>query len=193
MSDRRTQILEAAVRVIARTGVRGLRIETLATEAGVSPALVYYHFQDRAGVLRQALAHVNQRAERYTEDAFAAADPRKQLEEMLLLEIRDVDAVRENSAAWSELRASAVFSEDLRTPLRETTQKWGNELEDLIRQAQDGGRANFQADPADAAERLTALVEGLSNRWLSGSLTLDRARALLSGAIVAELGPVPAP
>ncbi|WP_303332307.1 hypothetical protein [Streptomyces sp. NA02950] len=39
------------------------------------------------------------------------------------------------------------------------------------------------------ADRLTALVEQLSKRWLSGSLTLDRARDLLCGAITAELGP----
>lgn len=45
--------------------------------------------------------------------------------------------------------------------------------------------------PLDAAERLTALVEGLSERWLSGSLELERARALLEGAVDAELGPHP--
>ncbi|MBQ7804780.1 MAG: TetR family transcriptional regulator, partial [Rhodococcus sp.] len=33
MSNRQTQILEAAVRVIAQHGVRGLRVETLAAEA----------------------------------------------------------------------------------------------------------------------------------------------------------------
>ncbi len=43
-------------------------------------------------------------------------------------------------------------------------------------------------DPIDAAERLTALVEGLSERWLSGSITLERAQHLLAGAITAELG-----
>ena len=40
----------------------------------------------------------------------------------------------------------------------------------------------------DAAERLTALVEGLSQRWLSGSITLVRAQHLLAGALNTELG-----
>ncbi|MEV4898166.1 helix-turn-helix domain-containing protein, partial [Nonomuraea sp. NPDC055795] len=43
-SDRQRQILEAAVRVIAHSGVRGLRVEKLSAEAGVSTALIYYHF-----------------------------------------------------------------------------------------------------------------------------------------------------
>lgn len=38
-----------------------------------------------------------------------------------------------------------------------------------------------------AAERLTALVEGLSARWLSGSLPLAHARELMASAIAAEL------
>lgn len=49
-------------------------------------------------------------------------------------------------------------------------------------------QANPDVDAAAAAERLTALVEGLSERWHSGSLTLERARELLSGAIARELG-----
>ncbi|WP_223263768.1 TetR family transcriptional regulator C-terminal domain-containing protein [Rhodococcus sp. MTM3W5.2] len=89
-----------------------------------------------------------------------------------------------------ELRASAVFSDDLREPLRATTQAWAHDAETLIRRAQTAGRADPEANPADAAERLTSLVEGLSERWLSGSMALDRARELLAGAIIVELGPI---
>ncbi|MFI9454160.1 TetR family transcriptional regulator C-terminal domain-containing protein [Amycolatopsis sp. NPDC052450] len=39
----------------------------------------------------------------------------------------------------------------------------------------------------DAAERLTSLVEGLSERWFSGSMELDRARSLLRDAVALEL------
>ncbi|GAA1994698.1 TetR/AcrR family transcriptional regulator [Amycolatopsis minnesotensis] len=187
MSDRQTQILEAAVRVIAQDGVRGLRVEKLAAEAEVSTALIYYHFKDRAGVLRRALDHVNDRAVRYTE--VAARDPRARLEQVLVLELQDTDEVRDNSVAWGELRASAVFSDDLREPLRASTLAWSEDVESLIREAQGAGLAKPDTSPADAAERLTALVEGLSERWLSGSVTLERARDLLDGAITAELGP----
>ncbi|SDC71618.1 TetR/AcrR family transcriptional regulator [Rhodococcus tukisamuensis] len=191
MADRQTQILEAAIRVIAQSGVRGLRVEKLAAEAGVSTALVYYHFRDRAGVLRRALEHVNERAERYTEDALVSADPRTQLEQMLLLEIQSTPTVRENSIAWGELRASAVFSDDLRDSLRATTQSWVGDVETLVGQAQAAGLVDPAVVPVDAGERLTALVEGLSERWLSGSITVERAQQLLAGAIAVELGPRP--
>lgn len=125
------------MRVIARSGVRGLRVEKIAAEAGISTSLIYYHFTNRAGLLRKTLEFVSDRAAAYTEEAAAeAADPRAELELILVGELQDTQAVRENSTAWGEL---------------------------------------------------TSLVEGLSERWLSGSMDLDRARALLRGAIALEL------
>ncbi|MFJ3924534.1 TetR/AcrR family transcriptional regulator [Streptomyces sp. NPDC090022] len=193
MADRQALILEAAVRVIARNGVRGLRVEELASEAGVSTALIYYHFKDRAGLIRRTLAFISDRATGYTDEALKKApDARAELLQLLLSELQDTARVRENSIAWGELRASAIFDTDLREPLAESTRSWAEDVAETIRDAQAASLADLRVEPLDAAERLTALVEGLSERWLSGSLTLERARSLLTGAIDAELGPRPA-
>ncbi|WP_037304982.1 TetR/AcrR family transcriptional regulator [Amycolatopsis orientalis] len=181
MLDRRQKILEAAVRVIARSGVRGLRVEKIAAEAGISTSLIYYHFTNRAGLLEKTLEFVSDRAAAYTGEAAAeAADPRAELELLLLGELQDIQAVRENSTAWGELRASAVFTPELREPLAAATRTWVDEVAEVIRRV--GG-----VEAGAAAERLTGLVEGLSERWLSGSMEPDRARELLRGAIALEL------
>ncbi|MFD4864011.1 TetR/AcrR family transcriptional regulator [Streptomyces sp. NPDC058412] len=192
MADRQALILEAAVRVIARNGVRGLRVEELAAEAGVSTALIYYHFKDRAGLVQRTLAFISDRATGYTEEALKDTEgAREVLLQLLLSELQDTPRVRENSIAWGELRASAVFDTDLRATLAESTRSWSEDTAEAISDAQAAGLADLHVTPLDAAERLTALVEGLSERWLSGSLSLERARALLTGAVDAELGPVP--
>ncbi|MER5350221.1 helix-turn-helix domain-containing protein [Kitasatospora sp. NPDC002551] len=187
MASRRTSILEAAARVIARRGVRGLRVEELAAEAGVSTALVYYHFKDRTGVLRQTLGFINDRAERHTAERAPDAPPptaREELERTLLLELQDSVEVRENSTAWGELRASAVFDETLREDLARATRIWVQEIAELLGAVRPMASA---VALAGAAERLTALLEGLSTRWLSGSLPLVHARALMTDAIDAEV------
>ncbi|MFF2956602.1 TetR/AcrR family transcriptional regulator [Kitasatospora sp. NPDC057965] len=192
MASRKTSILEAAARVIARRGVRGLRVEELAAEAGVSTALIYYHFKDRTGILKQTLEFINDRAERYTTERTADAPPltaREELEQTLLLELQDTVEVRENSTAWGELRASAVFDETLREDLARATRIWVQEIAELLGAVQPMSSA---VALAGAAERLTALLEGLSTRWLSGSLPLAHARTLMTDAIdteVARLGP----
>ncbi|MFE5795607.1 TetR/AcrR family transcriptional regulator [Streptomyces sp. NPDC056503] len=186
-TDRRNAILEGAARVIARRGVRGLRMEELAAEAGVSTALIYYHFGDRAGVLRHTLEFISDRADRYTsgeEGAGAPHDPRQELEQSLLLEFQDLAEVRENSTAWGELRASAVFEPELRGDLARATLTWIHDVADLL-----GGVRPTAPAPAltASAERLTGLLEGLSTRWLSGALPLPHARELVKEAVTIEI------
>ncbi|QTA30509.1 TetR/AcrR family transcriptional regulator [Streptomyces sp. CA-256286] len=192
MSDRRTAILEAAATVIARRGVRGLRVEELAEEAGVSKALIYYHFEDRTGLLRRTLALVNNRAERYTAEQAAAgqpaaetpADPLRRLEQALLLELQDLPHVRENSTAWGELRASAVFDPELRGELALASVIWVREVADQLGEARPTAP---ESALTASAERLTALLEGLSARWLSGILPLTDARTRMREAIGVEV------
>ncbi|WP_225802990.1 TetR/AcrR family transcriptional regulator [Streptomyces sp. NK15101] len=187
MASRSTQLLEAAARVIARRGVRGLRVEELAAEAGVSTALIYYHFKDRAGILRKTLEFISDRAERYTTHRDPDAEPlspREELEQTLLLELQDSTEVRENSTAWGELRASAVFDEVLREDLLRATRVWVQEVAALLGQVRPMASA---AALESAAERLTALLEGLSMRWLSGTLQIAHARTLMGEAIDAEI------
>ncbi|MFK3730338.1 TetR/AcrR family transcriptional regulator [Streptomyces sp. NPDC088090] len=187
MRDRRTAILEAAARVVARRGVRGLRMEELATEAGVSTALVYYHFKDRAGVLRHTLEFISDRADRYTSDGDGGRGPldaREALEQSLLLEFQDLPEVRENSTAWGELRASAVFEPELRGDLARATLAWIHDVADLLSRV----RPTAPAPTLTAsAERLTGLLEGLSTRWLSGALPLTHARGLVKEAVAVEI------
>ncbi|MFB6630272.1 TetR/AcrR family transcriptional regulator [Streptomyces sp. NPDC056362] len=186
-TDRRSAILEAAARVIARRGVRGLRMEELATEAGVSTALLYYHFKDRAGILRHTLEFISERADRYTSEGDGTdgpADARTELERSLLLEFQDAPEVRENSTAWGELRASAIFEPELRGDLARATLAWIHDVADLL----SGVRPTAPAPTLTAsAERLTGLLEGLSTRWLSGALPLTHARELVKEAISVEI------
>ncbi|WP_433404676.1 TetR/AcrR family transcriptional regulator [Streptomyces sp. CA-146814] len=192
MSDRRTAILEAAATVIARRGVRGLRVEELAAEAGVSKALIYYHFEDRTDLLRRTLAFVNNRAERYTAEQAAAgqpatgapAGPLRRLEQALLLELQDLPHVRENSTAWGELRASAVFDPELRGELALASVIWVREVADQLGEVRPTAP---ESALTASAERLTALLEGLSARWLSGILTLADARTRMREAIGVEV------
>ncbi|MFD8582942.1 TetR/AcrR family transcriptional regulator [Streptomyces californicus] len=187
MASRSTQILEAAARVIARRGVRGLRVEELAAEAGVSTALIYYHFKDRTGILLRTLEFINDRAERYTahrDPGAGALSPREELDRTLLLELQDATEVRENSSAWGELRASAVFDEALREDLARATLVWNQEVAGLLGAVRPTAPAPALAA---SAERLTALMEGLSMRWLSGTLPIAHARTLMGEAIDTEV------
>lgn len=190
MTDKLAKILTAATTCIARNGVRGLRVNDVAKEAGVSSGLLYYHFTDRAGLLAATLEHINKQVSKDdVPSAKTDKDNGKHLRHLLLDEIKDDADVRRNSVAWNELRASSIFEQELTEPLSRTTSEWNREIAHAIRSAQDGVT---EQQAAITAEILTSLVEGISGRWLSGFITTEHARSLVSAAIDSLTGASPA-
>lgn len=186
MSDRSSAILDAAIAVIARRGVRGLRVEEVAAEAGVATSLLYYYFDNRNGLVRATLDHANERAAtKLTPDH---ASGREAVEQTLLAELDDGAGVRDTSVVWGEVLASAMFEPELRDQLREATGNWNALIAGAIREGLADGSIAGAVDSDACAERLTALVDGLSSRWLAGVITREAARTLLADAIAVELG-----
>ncbi|WP_427129915.1 TetR/AcrR family transcriptional regulator [Pseudarthrobacter sp. S9] len=181
MSEKLAKILNAATTCIARSGVRGMRVNDVAAEAGVSPGLLYYHFTDRAGLLAATLEHINKQVSK--DDAAASPDAEDRtghFRHLLLDEIKDDADVRRNSVAWNELRACSIFEHELAEPLSRTTKEWNREITQAIVAASEG---TGEDEAAVTAEILTSLVEGISGRWLNGFITTDHARSLLTTAI----------
>lgn len=179
MSDRRTTLLDAAVREIATHGTRGMRVERVAKLAGVSPALIYHHFDDRTSLLQAALLHIGELADNYTAPPDDGATGRDRLLAVISAEIQDDESVRHNSTAWSELRNSAIFDNGLRETFADLTDRWVQDLADLVREGQLDGTVDPRFDPVTIGIQLSALVEGMSGRWLCQQLDTDSARELL--------------
>lgn len=188
-TDRRAALLNAAVEQIAKKGTRGMRVEEVAKAAGVSPALIYHHFGDRSTLLQRALEHIGERADVYTAPTIGTA--REMLISVLVDEIQDDETVRTNSAAWSELRDTAIFDRALRPTLVAATQKWVDDTADLVRSGHADQTISTALDPETLGIQLTALVEGFSARWLTGLLSTEQARGHLEAAISAVLDAAP--
>jgi AcrR family transcriptional regulator len=185
--DGRTALLEAACRSIARKGLRGLRIEEVARDASVAPSLIYYHFGDRATLLRTALEYVGEKAAAYTE-VDSAVSGRDALVASLIAEIQDEREIRETSAAWGEFRGFAVFDESLRPAFFRAEERWIGDVARLVRRGQDDGSIADDLHADATARQLTAITEGLSTRWLAGFLDTDEARDELRAALEVLLG-----
>ncbi|WP_043420253.1 TetR/AcrR family transcriptional regulator [Cupriavidus basilensis] len=69
-AGQREQLLDAATELFAQRGVAATPIKTIATHAGVTPALVHYYFRDRDQLLD---AVVDERLQPLVEQVFAPA------------------------------------------------------------------------------------------------------------------------
>jgi AcrR family transcriptional regulator len=70
-AQRREQILDAATRAFARAGFTDTGLDAIATEAGVSPVILYRHFASKADLYRAVLQSAADRLrEAVGEDSF---------------------------------------------------------------------------------------------------------------------------
>jgi AcrR family transcriptional regulator len=59
--DARARIVDAGIRCITRDGVAGASMAAIALEAGVSKALLHYHYHDRASLLAEIVERIGGR------------------------------------------------------------------------------------------------------------------------------------
>lgn len=60
-TDARARIVDAGVRCLAREGVGGASMAAIALEAGVSKALLHYHYHDRSTLLAEIVERIGMR------------------------------------------------------------------------------------------------------------------------------------
>lgn len=192
MADRKNQILAATCTVIGRSGAHDLRVEDVAKEAGVSPALVYYYFDTRAELLGRAFEFADERSGNLSDEHLRRDLPaRKRLADYLVGEFDDATEVRENWTIWSELDASAVFDADLRVAVQTRSRNWHAIVARLIEEGKVDKSIGASVDPADSAQRLTSMIDSLGQRLNLEILDPVYARTLALDGIEKELGPTP--
>jgi AcrR family transcriptional regulator len=186
----RERILDAAVRRIAREGIDDVRIARIATDAGVSPSLVHYHFDSRDALLAEALEHSYERAgDVRIGDADEGAPAAERLRAMIDQCLPAPGPLEDDFILWVELWLRAAR----RPELRATSARLYGRMHDWFRDAlaEADGRGELAVpDPDASADHVLALCDGYGIRVLCGdpAMPRERARDAVWRALAAELG-----
>lgn len=189
--SRRTELLEATIRAIAKLGARAVRVEDVAREANVSTPLVYYYFESRDDLVAAAFQYANLEVLGVPNVPPGPGDGRERVTAYLLLEIEADEELSRIWAFWSEMAGAAVFDESLREPINDGYRAWSAEIAKLIELGQKDGSIDPQLDVGTAADTLACVMDGLGSRWITGGFTDERAKELAVTSIDRELGPRP--
>jgi AcrR family transcriptional regulator len=166
-TDRRAELLEAAVRVFARKGFHASRVGDIATEAGVAHGLLYHYFRSKEDVLDSIF--------RETWSALIA--------DTLRIEASGV-ALREQLRRFARIYLGSwlVTPELVRVLVREVGRSPGvgnrveeirglfAALEQIIESARASGEARADVDPALAAWVVYGALEEILTGWVLGQL-----------------------
>jgi len=156
VSDRADRILEAALRVISRSGVDAATHRAVAAEAGVPLASTTYHFASKAELVRDALERVIERSIAAVERA--AAPPLPDAPAALIERLVDlVRALEAEDQAPMTAQYELMLEAGRRPGLRPLAVRWNDAyMEAMERLALAAGLP----DPALAADTLTDLIDG---------------------------------
>jgi AcrR family transcriptional regulator len=187
-SKRVASILEAACRVIVRDGAHGLRMASVAGEAGVSKALVHYYFSTRQELLRSALVFAEERREQAISSELAdLATGRERLERVLLATLDAQSPFREQRALWNEVWSTLRFDDDLRPVVDRYYRAWLDHVVQLVRDGQADGSISSEIDARDTGWCLAAAADGFDSMRYLDLVDTKIAGALIRQTIVREL------
>ncbi len=163
---RRTQIVEAALRIIGRDGVAALTTAAMAREVGISEANIYRHFENKNEILREMALKIRAGLERNL-SRVSDASSLKALMQIYILQLEYI----ENNEGIPRL----IFSEqlhsspELKERLLETIGSYADRLADIIRKGQKDGTIKKDIEPMTAAFMFIGMVQVTTLRWsLSG-------------------------
>jgi AcrR family transcriptional regulator len=186
-TDKRRQILDAAVHVFARQGFHTCRVSDIADEAGVAYGLVYHYFSSKEEILDTLFL------ERWNLmlEAIAEADRRERSPRDKLLAIAGfiVDSYRHDPEVMKVIivevtRAANTFG---RTHLRQIREAY-DQIGSIVARAQAEGSFRQEIDPAFAALAFYGLVEQVLTSWIFdsapvGQAQLEQAKVLIVDTI----------
>jgi len=152
MADRRTEILDAALRVLAEHGMRGLTHRAVDAAAGIAPGSTSYYFRSRSALVEGCVARLVEIDQAAPE--VVAVPPMDLVDAAVAVAVAMATTGRHRTLARYELSVAGAREPGLRAAL-----VVGG---DAIRAfAARTLAAEGAGDPAAAADEIAALLDGL--------------------------------
>jgi AcrR family transcriptional regulator len=171
--------------------MEGVRIARIAMDAGVSPALVHYHFATREALLAEALDYSYNYAEerRISSGSEIATSHAERLEAMLEGCLPTSPELHDDWLLWVELWHQAARNEQLRPFAGELYSRLHAWFADEIAAGVAAGEF-ARCDPDEVGDRILALLDGVGVRTIISDpqMSLARARQTVRAAVAHELG-----
>jgi AcrR family transcriptional regulator len=168
-------LLRIAADVIVERGFARTRTADVAAAAGVSPSLVYYHFPSKDAMLTQAFAYVaEQDLARMQAVIESTATPPEKLGK--LLRYLAPTGRSKSWAIWIDGWSEAMRVPELEKVSRRMDLRWKEAITEVIQAGAADGSFRCE-DPAGAAWRINAVIDGLAVQLTVHDKVLSRKQA----------------
>lgn len=166
-NEGRDRLLEAAKRVIAKSGIAGATMRAIAKEAGLSTGAIYHYYAKKEEILYDVMSASLSEARRISEQSRDGNPTREEILEEILLNIRRrFDKVDDNRIQFYLAQAAMLGDEELRSKFKDKYGEWITRTEELmgfLYEDRPGGHRKA------LATLLLGAIEGASLQLLIGA------------------------
>ena len=163
---RRTQIVEAALRVVSREGYYNLNMEMVAKEAGMSKGGVAHYFRTKRELFKTVFVRFFENIfERGKKVLRSIDDPIEKLVSFVwLFDWEDRDVYSGYSILF-DFMSIAARDEEYREIFCSWVDSWIRLLRDILVEAKNRGIIMNELDEDEVARAISALYQGIAERW----------------------------
>jgi AcrR family transcriptional regulator len=186
---RRGEILVATLELISERGIDALRGIDVADRLGVSPALVFYHFENLENLIVSAFRFATERDLVKLEQILAEKGPSAGQRLRGALHEYGPTGSAQSWRLWIEGWSAGLRNPVLRGVIATLDERWRGVITELIGEGVATGEFRTP-DPRGAAWRISALIDGLAVQRVAfdDAVSHSDAEAWLNTALHAELG-----
>lgn len=170
---RKTQIVNAAKRIIIRYGSEHLTIRKMAKEVGITEGAVYRHFKSKNDILSFLVEHVEESLAGTVQKALDESRPSlKNLGSVLKSHISGIEQRRGISF---QVIAEIISLGDrkLNRQIAEVLGRYLQSLQALLAAGIQSGEVKKEINLEDAAVSLFGIIQGLVNLWALSGYNFD--------------------
>ncbi|GAA1132445.1 TetR/AcrR family transcriptional regulator [Citricoccus alkalitolerans] len=171
IEQRRRELTEIAVKIMARDGARALTTRALAKEAGVPHGSVHYAFSSKEELIRSVmqldLTHLSDLApSQHDRPMQGPEDVVATVAELFAAYADSVMADPDIEIAYFELSLMAARDEQLRDLVAQSQQEYRRTMVRLLGDLAEQAGLRWEADVALVAEQALTLLSGAALNWL---------------------------
>ena len=175
---RRRQLIDATLKCIERSGISGLTLSEVASEAGLSQGIVNLHFRSKDNLLNETLRHLADEYEATVAGALAEAgpDPADRLAALVAADFSPVVCSARSLAVWFAFDGEAKSRPTYRRICRARDAASDRRMRQVVGELL-GGDSEEPGEVGVIADSLTALTDGLWLNCLMSPADWSRRRA----------------
>lgn len=169
--DSRAELIDAAIDIILKDGIDALRIEDVCERVGVTKGSLYWHFNDRTGLIRESLLeHMRRVGEAQLSvlsDAVGSNATRDEYLARVAGAVVDPFDAKEVESRWQRLELITTSRRDpeMAAIMADIQRRHQRYLTDLMETASARGLLRADVDPKAVAAMLVAV--GMGSNLLS--------------------------